>query len=41
MDKFLNYVMGIMRPLLLQMVEVNGGTDTETETVHTIVSNLL
>ena len=30
MDKFWNYVMGIMGPLLLQMVEVKGGTDTET-----------
>ena len=30
MDKFLNYVMGIMGLLLLQMVEVKGGTDTET-----------
>ena len=27
MDKFLNYVMGIMELLLLQMVEVNGITD--------------
>ena len=30
MDKFLNYVMGIMELLLLQMVEVNGITDNET-----------
>ena len=30
MDKFLNYVMGIMGLLLLQMEEVKGGTNTET-----------
>ena len=30
MDKFLKYGMGIMGLLLLQMVEVKGGTDKET-----------